>query len=221
MAITREDLHGLVLVRDCLKADGAFMLVHMLKLALGLEGQHSVLLVASRHTAVHYAHVLRKSGMAMASLVEQGRLAVVDALHLPGPAAAAAQLTSLQALHRRMSRAASALHSEDQRPLLLALDDLTVNFTAGPGPQPYAHRLVLTLSPAMCSLCTAPRRVETIGRPSCTHALRFPCRGSASPAPLLWPTAMWVTTAGGCPAWSTPPQWWWMWRRWRRGTRQT
>lgn len=127
MAITAEDLHGLVLVRDCLDADGAFMLVHLLKLALGLDGQHNVLLVACRHTAVHYAHVLRKSGLAMASLVEAGRLAVVDSLRPPPPVQAGAQLTSLQALHRRIARAAAALQSGGQRPLLLALDDLTVS----------------------------------------------------------------------------------------------
>lgn len=123
MAIVAEDLHGVLLIRDCLGADGAFVLAHILKLALGLDGHHAVVLVAARHTAPHYAQVLRKEGVSMAKAVEGGRLAVVDALR--PPPGQAAQPTSLRALHTRIYRATGMLQSG--WPLLLAIDDLTVS----------------------------------------------------------------------------------------------
>ena len=139
MALDAYDLHGLVLVRDCLGADGAFVLAHILKLALGLDGVHNAVLVAARHTAAHYASVLRRSGLQMLQLVERGRLAVVDALRAPQDPAQ--QLTSLRALHKRVAKAAAALSAHtDPRPLLVVLDDLTVRAARDP-------------SHAACQLC--------------------------------------------------------------------
>jgi hypothetical protein len=235
MALTAEDLRGLVLVRDCLGADGGFIVAHALKLGLGLDGGHSVLLVAARHTAPHYAMALRKAGVHLPQLVAAGRAAVVDAMRPAPGQAPAAQLTDLRALHRGMGKAAADL-AQGQRPLLVVIDDLTVRLApkrwlSRRRAVIYLDRSFDTLSGACTALpalpalllrrrCTAQPTAWTSGPPSCTPPPPRTAAAAAAAAPWPWRTATWRTTRLGSPAWSTPPRWWWRCRRWRRDTRR-
>jgi hypothetical protein len=135
MALEARDLCGLVLVRDALDADGAFVLTHALRLALGpAGGGRAAVLVAARHSAAHYQQALRRAGLPMPELVEAGRLAVVDALHRARGGEPPPPL-DLRALLRRAARAAAGLGAGSAgaadgargaaAPLCLVVDDLT------------------------------------------------------------------------------------------------
>ncbi len=134
------DLRGTLLLRDCLGAEGAFLLVQLVKAALG-NGQPStptapahpaaaaaarIVLLAAAHAASHYTAVLRKAGMHSPALIDAGRLAVVEAMPAQGG------LPSLRDLHQRLAAAAGGSSSGGgsssacSSGVVLVLDDLTV-----------------------------------------------------------------------------------------------
>ena len=128
-------LHDMVLVRDCLEADGGFLLLHLIKVALHREPVHDVVLVAAHHTAGHYALAARKAGLALPALQAQSRVAVVDVLALltanPPEQQAGAALIDLVQLADHITcaaagTAAAAGTSDSSRPLCLVIDDLSV-----------------------------------------------------------------------------------------------
>lgn len=123
MSIDRTDFKGLLVVRDELNADGALLIAHALKLLLGIDGEHAVLLVAAKHTSTQYASVFRKLSLNASSLAASGRLVVLDAL-----SSAKHQLVSLQQLRVTIDDALKGL-SRQQRPLCLVYDDLSVSST--------------------------------------------------------------------------------------------
>ena len=116
MHVTERDLQGTVLIRDCLQAGGGFLLLQLLKTALGGPGggpdQRHVVLLAAQHAASHYALVLRKAGLGLAALVAAGRLTVLDLLPSIAaggstvPAGAVgASLPSLRSVHAQLAAA--------------------------------------------------------------------------------------------------------------------
>lgn len=132
------DLRGTLLLRDCLGAEGAFLLVQLVKAAVGsgpapappaaahptAAATHVVLLAAAQ-AASHYTAVLRKAGLNCPALVEAGRLTMVEAV--PGHGG----LPSLRDLHKRLAAAAAGGCSDGHagggsRPMVLVVDDLTV-----------------------------------------------------------------------------------------------
>ena len=136
------DLRGTLLLRDCLGAEGAFLLVQLVKAALG-SGPHPaappaavpaaaaarVVLLAAAQAASHYAAVLRKAGLHCPALQEAGRLTIVEAM--PGQGG----LPSLRDLHQRLAAAASGGSCGRQEGsdsssctsgVVLVADDLTV-----------------------------------------------------------------------------------------------
>ena len=124
MNLAREGLQGCILVRDSLDADGGFVLAHLLRLLLGIDSQHSVVVVALRHTASHYAQILRKISLNVGTLAAAGRFAVLDALR--GPAQAPDQPQDLRMLLSALQAAAYASNSKGT-PLCIIFDDLTVS----------------------------------------------------------------------------------------------
>jgi hypothetical protein len=123
MPITRADLHGLILQRDSLDADGFFLLAHILKLLLGLDGQHSVVLVASKHTMPHYGIVFRKLGLNVAALAGAGRVVLLDALR--PDKSHPQQLMNLRILHSAIIDSCAKV-SASGAPVCVLFDDLTV-----------------------------------------------------------------------------------------------
>lgn len=124
MSIAREDLHGLLLIRDSLDADGGFLLGHILKLLLGLDGRHFVLLVALKHTPAHYTLVFRKLGLNATSLAASGRVVLIDALRpVRGQPE---ELLELRMLHRAIGEASAKVASSGA-PVAIIFDDLTVS----------------------------------------------------------------------------------------------
>ena len=127
MAIRQEDLHGLVLLRDSLASDGGFLLAHILKLLLGLDGRHRVVLVAVRQTMVHYGTVFRKLGLNVSALAAAGRVVLLDALR---PSRGhPEQLLDLRILHKAIADACAVKTTslEPPSPVCLLFDDLTVS----------------------------------------------------------------------------------------------
>lgn len=136
------DLRGTLLLRDCLGAEGAFLLVQLVKAALGsgpnpaappvavsAAAPARVVLLAAAQAASHYAAVLRKAGLHYPTLQETGRLTIVEAL--PGQG----NLPSLCDLHQRLTAAASGGSGGRQEGsdssscssgVVLVADDLTV-----------------------------------------------------------------------------------------------
>ena len=119
MQLTERDLQGTVIIRDCLQAGGGFLLLQLLKTALGGPGggpdQRHVVLLAAQHAASHYALVLRKAGLGLAALVAAGRLTVLDLLPSIAaggstvPAGAVgASLPSLRSVHAQLAAAVAA-----------------------------------------------------------------------------------------------------------------
>jgi len=123
MSITRADLHGLILQRDSLDADGFFLLAHILKLLLGLDGQHNVILVATKHTMTHYGIVFRKLGLNVAALAGAGRVVLLDALR--PDKSQPQQMMDLKILHSAILDSC-AKAAASGAPVCVLFDDLTV-----------------------------------------------------------------------------------------------
>jgi hypothetical protein len=154
LGLTPADLQGTVLVRDCLEAQGAFLLAHLIKLAVSCDAHtpgaapggaalpplaaaaqsRPVVLLAAQQAASHYTAVLRKVGLSVPSLLASGQLAVVDLLPSLGGG-----LPSLRTLHERLAAAVAGLcggsNGCDSRPqeaggvagsVVLLIDDLAV-----------------------------------------------------------------------------------------------
>jgi hypothetical protein len=136
LGLTAADLRGTLLLRDCLEAPGAFLLVQLVKAALNeaVEGGQGlvppttagrVVLVAAQHAASHYAIVLRKAGLHIPDLLASGRLVVLDLLPMLGTG-----LLPLQALHQHVAAAVaggSVAGSGTGRGVCLVADDLSVS----------------------------------------------------------------------------------------------
>lgn len=133
--LAAADLRGTLLVRDCLEAGGAFLLVQLVKLVLegppGAGPHRRVVLLAAAQAAAHYAAVLRKAGLHLPSLLEAGRLAIVDLLPALGGSssdssgmgtASAQGLPCLRTLHQHLAAAAGGGGGG----VCLVADDLTV-----------------------------------------------------------------------------------------------
>ena len=123
MSISREDLHGLILQRDSLDADGFFLLAHILKLLLGLDGLHNVVIVATKHTMSHYGVVFRKLGLNVAALAAAGRVVLLDALR--PDKGHPEQLMDLRILQSAILDSC-AKASASGAPVCVLFDDLTV-----------------------------------------------------------------------------------------------
>ena len=125
MAICREDLHGLLLIRDSLDADAGFLIGHLLKLLLGLDGIHSLVLITSKHTPSHYSVVFRKLGLNAASLAASGRVVVIDALRPVRDQPE--ELLDLRILQTAIREAFSKASAISGAPVAVVFDDLTVS----------------------------------------------------------------------------------------------
>lgn len=154
LGLTADDLHGVLLLRDCLEAQASFLLPHVVKLALLSSAQapaaslgggalpplaaavhaRRVVLLAAQHAASHYHAVLRKVGLSVPSLLATKQLAVVDLLPSMGGG-----LPSLKSLHSQLAAAVQGCHEDGtdsgKRPhergdntdgVLLLIDDLSV-----------------------------------------------------------------------------------------------
>lgn len=135
------DLSGTLLVRDCLEAQGAFLLATALRAALGATQQPPsaaapaprVLLLAAAQAATHYSAALRKVGLQLGALQDSGRLVLVDLLSSldlseADSSGAATPLPSLRDVHRSVTAAAAALGSGGgSGGMCLVVDDLTVS----------------------------------------------------------------------------------------------
>lgn len=125
MALTAEDLHGLLLIKDAVDSDAGFLVSHLLKLMLGLEGRHAIVLVACKHTMPHYATVMRKLGVNLGGAAAAGRLVALDALRPSRDRPQ--QLMDLQVLFGAIEGAcAEAATAAGGAPVALVFDDLTV-----------------------------------------------------------------------------------------------
>ena len=91
MALSEGDLHGSLLIRDCLEADGSVLLLQLLRTALQATPPRAAVLLAARHGAAHYETALRKLGVGggsggagggtlLASLQQAGQLTVMEVL---------------------------------------------------------------------------------------------------------------------------------------------
>lgn len=129
MAITAEDLHGLLVIKDAVDCDAGFLVAHLLKLMLGLEGRHAVVLVACRHTLPHYVTVMRKLGVNLGAAAAAGRVVALDALR---PARDCPhQRMDLRVLGGAIEGAcAEAAAAAGGAPVALVFDDLTVRIAA-------------------------------------------------------------------------------------------
>jgi hypothetical protein len=85
MVLEISDLTGCVLVKDALASDASFIFVHALRLLLAGEPGYDAIVVLSRNTAAYLAAVLKRLGVTMLSLVDQGRLVVIDTLRQFAP----------------------------------------------------------------------------------------------------------------------------------------
>ncbi|KAL4854607.1 hypothetical protein ACK3TF_004760 [Chlorella vulgaris] len=135
LGLTAADFRGTLLLRDCLEAQGAFLLVQLIKAALNEAGEgglglvlppaaRRVVLVAAQHAASHYAIVLRKAGLHVPDLLASGRLVVLDLLPMLGTG-----LLPLQALHQQLTAAVSGggvAGSGTGRGVCLVADDLSL-----------------------------------------------------------------------------------------------
>jgi hypothetical protein len=108
-----------------LDADGFFLLAHILKLLLGLDGQHNVILVATKHTMTHYGIVFRKLGLNVAALAGAGRVVLLDALR--PDKSQPQQLMNLKILQSAILDSC-AKASASGAPVCVLFDDLTVSF---------------------------------------------------------------------------------------------
>eukprot|EP00887_Chlorella_sp_A99_P003394 scaffold7.g3394.t1 len=172
--LRHSDLHGLLLLRDCLEADGAFMLLHAMKLAAMGQPAADLVLVAARHGAAHYVAAGRKAGLALPALQSQGRLAVVDVLASLAvaplePRAPGVPLVSLRALAESITDAAAGLQVDSgaERPLCLLVDDLSALACASGDSGrwlPFLHSLrslgARLQRPAFCLVALAHRDVD-------------------------------------------------------------
>jgi len=123
MNLDRSDLHGLLLVRDGLDADGGFIIAHLLKLLLGLDGEHNVIMVACKHTSSHYASVMRKMGLNVGLLAQAERFVLLDSLR--GLAHHPSKFVDLKALQTTLE-SASWGKGEGGPPVCIIFDDLMV-----------------------------------------------------------------------------------------------
>jgi len=124
MNLTGVDLHGLLLVRDALDADGAVVVAHLLKLLLGIDGKYNVVLVSSRHTSTHYSSVMRKLSLNVNALAQAGRFVLLDALGCSSQAPD--QMVNLKIISDAL-HAALLANSKTERPLCIIFDDLSVS----------------------------------------------------------------------------------------------
>lgn len=136
LGLTAADFRGTLLLRDCLEAQGAFLLVQLIKAALNEAGDGAmglvpppaarrVVLVAAQHAASHYAIVLRKAGLHVPDLLARGRLVVLDLLSMLGTG-----LLPLQVLHQQLAAAVAGggvAGSGTGRGVCLVADDLSVS----------------------------------------------------------------------------------------------
>jgi KaiC/GvpD/RAD55 family RecA-like ATPase len=126
MALSADDLHGLLLIKDVVDSDAGFLVAHLLKLMLGLEGRHAVVLVACKHTMPHYAAVMRKLGVNLGAAAAAGRLVALDALRPSRDRPH--QLMDLKVLFGAIEGAcAEAAAAAGGAPVALVFDDLTVS----------------------------------------------------------------------------------------------
>ena len=143
MVLEAADLQGLLLIRDSLAMDGAFLLLHVVKLAV--QQGCDVVLVYTKSLQGHYAHALRKAGLNHTSLMAAGRLRVVDALaHLaPGSDGPVMDLRSLQLEVLAAARAGGAASAAQSPQVLVAVDDLPVSLAGTASHASCSARLLL------------------------------------------------------------------------------
>lgn len=122
MSFDKYDLHGLVLVKDALDADGGFFIAHALKLLLGLDSNHHVIVIATRNTPSHYAQVMKKLSLNVQQLTSSGRFVVLDALR-GGPSLQS--FIDLKQISHAIVSAVDA-SSISNRNLCIIFDDLSV-----------------------------------------------------------------------------------------------
>lgn len=106
---------GLLLCKDSLQADGSFLLACSMRAAH--SASHKVVLVACLHPASHYQAALRKLGMNMNLLIQQGRMAFLEA--------PAAEPGSLRALYAQTLITLQRMQQQCQETILLCIDALT------------------------------------------------------------------------------------------------
>lgn len=71
----REDLHGLIMVKDSVTADSTYVVSNILKLALA---DSSVLMVTSKHSTAHYSALLRRLNLNVSKIASDGRFKVLN-----------------------------------------------------------------------------------------------------------------------------------------------
>ncbi|KAI3435019.1 hypothetical protein D9Q98_003071 [Chlorella vulgaris] len=173
LGLTAADFRGTLLLRDCLEAQGAFLLVQLIKAALNEAGDGAmglvpppaarrVVLVAAQHAASHYAIVLRKAGLHVPDLLARGRLVVLDLLSMLGTG-----LLPLQVLHQQLAAAVAGggvAGSGTGRGVCLVADDLSALHCLARGEEDWAAFLHACTSlgqgPQCCFIGLAHADVE-------------------------------------------------------------
>lgn len=228
MDLTLADLRGTLLVRDCLEADGAFLLVQIIKTALqGVAGTAQqlpqcppppppprVVLLAAAQVATHYVAVLRKAGLHAPALASAGRLEVIDVL--PALGTTPTSLPSLRSVHQRLAAAVGGGSGGASGGVCLVADDLTALHCLAASAEDWGAFLHACTALGQVRQRHAAARSPALSRPALTgHA--WPPSSAHSPPPAhpaacsplaaalwAWRAARCLTTSPGWPDWSMP-----------------
>lgn len=123
MALSSEDVHGLVLIKDTVEANGTAVMGHLIKLAISSDPNLDVVLVSSHTSSSSYAMSLRRSGLPSTSLLSSGRIRVIEALRLVKESKG--HSINLKSLSRLISEVLASTAAG--RSLCIVFDDLSVS----------------------------------------------------------------------------------------------
>ncbi|OWM70124.1 elongator complex protein 6 [Punica granatum] len=134
-----QPLRGkVVLIEDCVKTSGGFVLHHLVKRSLSPDSpplSNALVFIAFSQPFSHYDRVLRKLGCNLAAQKENKRLVFFDMLmfQCPGENGEKVVETGLASLYRKVQDAVNSLVAEERNCITIVVDDISLMEVAANG----------------------------------------------------------------------------------------